>query len=176
MPRTVAWPFPAFLAAAAIAAAGAFLPAAPARAADLARAEERKRRLLADIYARLTPWQKTMVARHPDRPRFSAYVAGLVTDFTPLAGDLDQPATLGRLAGLATRVVHLAPPAEVPGLWWRDLRTSALIRALARRPFPADVRVTFATREAEAIYSGMLPGVLAGRLARVAASWVTARR
>lgn len=44
------------------------------------------------------------------------------------------------------------------------------LRGLARRPFPADTRVTFVTREAEAIYSGMLPGVLAGRLARTEAT------
>lgn len=42
---------------------------------------------LADIYASLTPWQKTQVARHPQRPHFSDYVRQLVTDFTPLAGD-----------------------------------------------------------------------------------------
>jgi len=57
---------------------------------------------------------------------------------TPLRGNLDHPATLGRLAGLATRVVHLAPP---PGqdhpLWWRDPRTQALLRALRLRTPPA---------------------------------------
>jgi acetyl-CoA carboxylase carboxyl transferase subunit alpha len=37
--------------------------------------------------ARLTPWQKTQVARHPARPHFSDYVAKLMADFTPLAGD-----------------------------------------------------------------------------------------
>ncbi|HEY9012673.1 MAG TPA: acetyl-CoA carboxylase carboxyltransferase subunit alpha, partial [Devosia sp.] len=42
---------------------------------------------LLDIYRRLTPWQKTQVARHPQRPHFSDYVAGLITDWTPLAGD-----------------------------------------------------------------------------------------
>ncbi|WP_343897809.1 FAD-dependent oxidoreductase, partial [Craurococcus roseus] len=40
------------------------------------------------------------------------------------------------------------------------------LRGLARQPLPADTRVTFVAREAEAIYSGMLPGVLAGRLSR----------
>jgi len=59
---------------------------------------------------------------------------------TPLAGDLDSPATLARLAGLATRVVHLAPPAaEAAGEWWRDLRTAALFRALRRRQAPASL-------------------------------------
>jgi nucleoside-diphosphate-sugar epimerase len=57
---------------------------------------------------------------------------------TPLAGDLDQPATLARLAGLATRVVHLAPPASQEQVqWWRDLRTQALLRVLRRRSLPA---------------------------------------
>jgi acetyl-CoA carboxylase carboxyl transferase subunit alpha len=45
------------------------------------------RRLLAETYARLTPWQKTQVARHPSRPHFTDIVKGLVEDFTPLAGD-----------------------------------------------------------------------------------------
>jgi nucleoside-diphosphate-sugar epimerase len=56
--------------------------------------------------------------------------AGIV----PLAGDLDRPATLRRLAGIATRIVHLAPPAtEHSGAWWRDFRTLALVRSLALR-------------------------------------------
>jgi acetyl-CoA carboxylase carboxyl transferase subunit alpha len=42
---------------------------------------------LADIYRRLTPWQKTQVARHPQRPHFSDYIKGLITEWTPLAGD-----------------------------------------------------------------------------------------
>lgn len=48
-----------------------------------ARAEE----ALIDIYKRLTPWQKTQVARHPQRPHFSDYIKGLITDWVPLAGD-----------------------------------------------------------------------------------------
>ncbi|TFZ01429.1 SDR family oxidoreductase [Ramlibacter rhizophilus] len=55
----------------------------------------------------------------------------------PLVGDLDDPATLGRLAGLATRIVHLAPPpSEAQAQWWRDPRTAALVRTLARRSPP----------------------------------------
>jgi nucleoside-diphosphate-sugar epimerase len=57
---------------------------------------------------------------------------------TPLHGNLDQPQSLARLAGLATRVVHLAPPpAEGHPQWWRDLRTLALLRSLRRRLAPA---------------------------------------
>lgn len=50
-------------------------------------AEGAARRLLAETYARLTPWQKTLVARHPARPHFGDMVKALVEDFTPLAGD-----------------------------------------------------------------------------------------
>ena len=57
---------------------------------------------------------------------------------TPLAGDLDRPATLARLAGLGTRVVHLAPPeSDLAADWWRDFRTLALLRALRRRVAPS---------------------------------------
>jgi nucleoside-diphosphate-sugar epimerase len=59
---------------------------------------------------------------------------------TPLQGDLDHPASLLRLAGLATRVVHLAPPAgDASAIWWRDLRTAALLHALWRRSAPRAV-------------------------------------
>ena len=52
----------------------------------------------------------------------------------PLSGDLDEPASLRRLAGLATRVVHLAPPpSEGHAAWWTDPRTRTLLRALSRR-------------------------------------------
>jgi nucleoside-diphosphate-sugar epimerase len=54
----------------------------------------------------------------------------------PLTGNLDRPATLRRLAGLGTRVIHLAPPGETPGAWWRDFRTQALLRSLALRSSP----------------------------------------
>jgi acetyl-CoA carboxylase carboxyl transferase subunit alpha len=54
---------------------------------EVGRLEAKARQALAEIYAALTPWQKTQVARHPQRPHFVDYCAGLVTDFTPLAGD-----------------------------------------------------------------------------------------
>jgi nucleoside-diphosphate-sugar epimerase len=55
----------------------------------------------------------------------------------PLIGNLDDPSTLRRLAGLATRVVHLAPPpTEGQTQWWRDPRTQALARALRLRSLP----------------------------------------
>lgn len=52
---------------------------------------------------------------------------------TPLRGNLDEPASLRRLAGIATRVVHLAPP---PAQGWRDTRTHALLQALRLRSAP----------------------------------------
>lgn len=55
---------------------------------------------------------------------------------TVLQGDLDQPASIARLAGLATRVVHLAPP---PGEGSFDARTTALLRALRLRTPPASL-------------------------------------
>jgi nucleoside-diphosphate-sugar epimerase len=56
---------------------------------------------------------------------------------TALVGNLDAPDTLRRLSGLAHRVLHLAPPpSDHTALWWRDLRTSALLQTLRRRSPP----------------------------------------
>jgi acetyl-CoA carboxylase carboxyl transferase subunit alpha len=54
---------------------------------EIAKLEQKGRATLAELYAKLTPWQKTEVARHPDRPHLRDYLEGLATDFTPLAGD-----------------------------------------------------------------------------------------
>jgi acetyl-CoA carboxylase carboxyl transferase subunit alpha len=54
---------------------------------DVTRLEEKASAALKDIYATLTPWQKAQVARHPQRPHFADFCAGLITDFTQLAGD-----------------------------------------------------------------------------------------
>jgi acetyl-CoA carboxylase carboxyl transferase subunit alpha len=54
---------------------------------DISRLEAKASDALRDLYGKLTPWQKTLVARHPQRPHFVDYCAGLITDFTPLAGD-----------------------------------------------------------------------------------------
>jgi acetyl-CoA carboxylase carboxyl transferase subunit alpha len=56
-------------------------------AEEVARLQAKTDRQLHQIYAKLSAWQKTQVARHPDRPHFSDYVARLLDDFTPLAGD-----------------------------------------------------------------------------------------
>src|SRR5215469_5050918 len=54
---------------------------------EVGRLEVTANRLLRQTYARLTPWQKVQVARHPERPHCLDYVGGLITDFVPLAGD-----------------------------------------------------------------------------------------
>ena len=54
---------------------------------EIAKLEAKVEAQLAQIYARLTPWQKTQVARHPQRPHFKDIAAALVTEFMPLAGD-----------------------------------------------------------------------------------------
>ena len=54
---------------------------------DVSRLQYRADALVKDIYARLSPWQKVQVARHPGRPHFSDYAASLFDEFTPLAGD-----------------------------------------------------------------------------------------
>ena len=68
---------------------------------ELARLTEKADRQLRVTYAKLTPWQKTQVARHPDRPRALAYIRHLLTDFAPLAGDrafAEDRAIVGGLA------------------------------------------------------------------------------
>jgi acetyl-CoA carboxylase carboxyl transferase subunit alpha len=78
--------------------------------AEVARLEAKSSKLLRDTYARLTPWQKALVARHPERPHFKDYVAGIADDFVPLAGDrafADDPAIVGGLARIDGRRVML---------------------------------------------------------------------
>jgi acetyl-CoA carboxylase carboxyl transferase subunit alpha len=63
-----------------------------------AKAEWRRDRTLGEIYASLTPWQKTLVARHQNRPRFLTIADTLFKEFTPLAGDrafAEDPAIIG---------------------------------------------------------------------------------
>ncbi|MEK6542677.1 MAG: acetyl-CoA carboxylase carboxyltransferase subunit alpha [Pseudomonadota bacterium] len=75
-------------------------------AAEVEKLEGKAAQILRDLYTKLTPWQKTQVARHPQRPHFLQLVAGLFDDFLPLAGDRafgDDQAILGGLARLGTR-------------------------------------------------------------------------
>ncbi|MDX5984357.1 acetyl-CoA carboxylase carboxyltransferase subunit alpha [Sphingomonas echinoides] len=76
--------------------------------AEVGRLQAKSDKLLRDTYARLTPWQKTQVARHGERPHFKHYVAGLFEDFLPLAGDRafgDDQAILGGFATFRGRRV-----------------------------------------------------------------------
>ncbi|MGH6718731.1 MAG: acetyl-CoA carboxylase carboxyltransferase subunit alpha [Alphaproteobacteria bacterium] len=88
---------------------------------EVGRLRAKVERQLRQTYAKLTPWQKTQVARHPDRPRFGDLIAHLVTDFTPLAGDRrfgDDPALiggLGRVAGRAAVVIGHEKGADTEG-------------------------------------------------------------
>ncbi|MCR9181034.1 MAG: acetyl-CoA carboxylase carboxyltransferase subunit alpha [Erythrobacteraceae bacterium] len=81
----------------------------------------RAERLLADTYARLSPWQRTLVARHPQRPRFEKLVAGLFTDFLPLAGDRvfsEDAAIIGgfaRFEGRKVMVIGHVKGEDTPG-------------------------------------------------------------
>ncbi len=54
---------------------------------EIEKLEKKSSELLKNLYSKLTPWQKTQVARHPDRPHFVDYQKALIEDFTPLAGD-----------------------------------------------------------------------------------------
>ena len=78
--------------------------------AEVGRLEAKASKLLRDTYAKLSPWQKAQVARHPERPHFKDYVAGIADDFLPLAGDrafADDPAIIGGLARIDGRRVML---------------------------------------------------------------------
>jgi acetyl-CoA carboxylase carboxyl transferase subunit alpha len=75
---------------------------------EVARLSEKADRQLRATYAKLTPWQKVQVARHPDRPKATDYIAGLITDFVPLAGDrafADDTAVLGGVGRFRDRSV-----------------------------------------------------------------------
>jgi acetyl-CoA carboxylase carboxyl transferase subunit alpha len=77
---------------------------------ELARLENKAREVLEETYSGLTPWQKTQVARHPERPHFRHYVDSLVKDFTPLAGDrnfAEDQAIVGGIGCFAGRSVML---------------------------------------------------------------------
>jgi acetyl-CoA carboxylase carboxyl transferase subunit alpha len=82
---------------------------------------ERADKLLADTYARLSPWERTLVARHPQRPRFEKLVAGLFTDFLPIAGDRvfgEDQAIIGgfaRFDGRRVMVIGHVKGEDTPG-------------------------------------------------------------
>jgi len=78
---------------------------------EVAKLQDKADQLLRETYENLTPWQKVQVARHPNRPQFGDYVAGLIDDFTPLAGDRaysdDKAITggIGRFRGRSVMVM-----------------------------------------------------------------------
>ncbi len=78
---------------------------------DIARLETKSAGILEGLYSKLTPWDKTQVARHPDRPHFIDYQKALIEDFTPLAGDRyfgeDHAifAGLGRFEGRSVAII-----------------------------------------------------------------------
>lgn len=77
-------------------------------ASEIERLEAKGTELLASTYASLTPWQKTQVARHPQRPHFRDYIKHAFTDFMPLGGDRtfgDDEAIMGGFAKLNDRRV-----------------------------------------------------------------------
>ncbi|QIQ86282.1 acetyl-CoA carboxylase carboxyltransferase subunit alpha [Erythrobacter sp.] len=79
-------------------------------AQEIARLEAKSADLLASTYASLTPWQKTQVARHPQRPHFRDYVEHAFEEFVPLGGDRlygDDQAIMGGFAKLDGRRVML---------------------------------------------------------------------
>lgn len=77
-------------------------------AEEVGRLSDKAEKLLSATYAKLTPWQKTQVARHPDRPKCLDYVRALIEDFTPLAGDrafADDAAVVGGMGRFRGRAV-----------------------------------------------------------------------
>ncbi len=77
---------------------------------EISKLESRAAKLLSQTYAKLNAWQKALVARHPDRPHFKDYVASLVENWTPLAGDrafADDSAIQGGIGRLRGRSVVL---------------------------------------------------------------------
>ena len=78
---------------------------------ELAKLQAKAGKALAELYSNLTPWQKTQVARHPQRPHCLDYIRDLIEDFTPLAGDRQfaedeaMIGGLGRFRGQAVAIL-----------------------------------------------------------------------
>lgn len=78
---------------------------------DLETLEAKAAKLLGQLYGKLGAWEKTLVARHPERPKTLDYVAGMVEDFVPLAGDrlysedAAMVAGMGRLNGRSVAIL-----------------------------------------------------------------------
>ncbi len=75
---------------------------------EVGRLRDKAQALLKATYAKLSPWQKAQVARHPDRPHCSDFIAALIEDYTPLAGDrafADDAAVMGGMGRFRGRAV-----------------------------------------------------------------------
>ena len=75
---------------------------------EITRLELKAKGMLAEMYSKLTPWNKTLVARHPERPHALEFINGLIEDFTPLAGDryfAEDEAILGGMGRFRGRSV-----------------------------------------------------------------------
>jgi acetyl-CoA carboxylase carboxyl transferase subunit alpha len=87
---------------------------------EVGRLENTANRLLRQTYARLTPWQKVQVARHPERPHCLDYIGGLITEFVPLAGDraFGEDAAviggIGRFRGRSVLAIGTEKGADTP--------------------------------------------------------------
>jgi len=77
------------------------LPETEQRRQDIDRLEARISQIRADIYSRLTPWQRVLVARHPSRPATLDYVERLCTDFVEIRGDRRFADDHAIIAGMA---------------------------------------------------------------------------
>jgi acetyl-CoA carboxylase carboxyl transferase subunit alpha len=75
---------------------------------EISKLEQKARQALVETYSKLTPWQKTMVARHADRPHTLDYINALIDDFTPLSGDryfAEDAAIVGGVGSFRGRAV-----------------------------------------------------------------------
>jgi acetyl-CoA carboxylase carboxyl transferase subunit alpha len=75
---------------------------------EISKLQQKSRQSLVDMYAKLTPWQKTEVARHPERPHSLDFINGLIEDFVPLAGDryfAEDAAIMGGMGSFRGRSV-----------------------------------------------------------------------
>ena len=67
---------------------------------EIERLQQKLQRLFKHLYSKLTPWQKTSVARHPNRPHCLDYINGIIEDFEPLCGDRNFADDLAMVGGI----------------------------------------------------------------------------
>ena len=75
---------------------------------EIGKLQQKSRQALVDTYSKLTPWQKTEVARHPERPHTLDFIDALIDDFTPLSGDrffAEDAAIMGGMGSFRGRSV-----------------------------------------------------------------------